>query len=176
MTWLSSSSLDEELSYFVHYRRTNTTNISSIMSWPNVTAKMQFSFAILDGLKPFTNYSIVVIARTPCGSSNMAEVEVVTTKGPPPGALQNVSIAAILPTVVRVKWEKPDGVVTGYKVNTTLQYTVHPPIHTPFNTPIQPPLHTPIHPHTYTYYTHTCMHMHKDIHIHKAGHFERPWP
>ena len=75
----------------------------------------------LQGLAPFTNYSIHVSAQTECGEGNFSEpVLVESTEEDRSGPPARVRGVASLSSSVVVGWDpptSPNGVITGYNVS-----------------------------------------------------------
>lgn len=100
-------------SYNVSYHPTNTVSLSQTQPPLSQTS------ILLDNLSPFTNYSIVVIATTQCGT-NLSEVIIGVTAEAPPSTPLDVAMVAALPTRVRVQWREPNssnGIITHYNVS-----------------------------------------------------------
>ena len=94
----------------------STLNISM---WNVVSAVAGQLNATLEGLKPFTKYSVSVAADTTCGQGNFSEPLVERTgegwSGPP----TDVTVVASLPTSIVISWEapvEPGGNITSYNV------------------------------------------------------------
>ena len=94
----------------------STLNVSM---WNVVSAAAGQLNATLEGLEPFTKYSVRVVADTTCGQGNFSEPLVERTgegwSGPP----TDVTVVASLPTSIVISWEapvEPHGNITSYNV------------------------------------------------------------
>ena len=128
VTSLNSSSLKVAWSsdstphplYTVRYHPTPTADPTQLEAWPEAThPRLSPLVVILEGLLPFTSYSVIVVASGLCGSVSSAVVIGLTLQSislPP----LDFTIAAVLPTRVKVQWDSPDspnGIITEYNVS-----------------------------------------------------------
>lgn len=106
--------------YLVYYNLTSTADLSLVEVWPSTSPDPQSPFSVeLGNLKPFTKYSIIVMATRVCGSNQSAVITGVTGESLPTVPL-NLVVAAALPTRVKVQWSAPacpNGNVTHYNVS-----------------------------------------------------------
>ena len=119
-------------SYVVRYHPTSTADLTQSGTWPTQSGA---SVVRLEGLEPFTNYSVVVIATTVCGVAYSSLVTGVTSEATPTAPL-NVTVLAVLSTKVKVQWSSPaspNGIITHYNVSTCL-YNVTLYMHTYIHT------------------------------------------
>ena len=75
--------------------------------------------ATLQGLKPFTKYSVRVAAVTTCGQGEYSGPRVARTREALPGPPTDVTVVASLPTSIVISWGaplEPRGNITYYNV------------------------------------------------------------
>ena len=106
--------------YSVHYHLAETADPSQLEVWPDVAPQTQSPFVVmLEDLEPFTNYSIIILGTTVCGTEQSTLV-MGTTQEAPPTTPPAVTVVAILPTRIKVQFdapEQPNGVITSYNVS-----------------------------------------------------------
>ncbi len=116
VTWNVSSS--PQPSYTVRYHPTSTADPAQLEAWPEATPSSPLTI-LLENLQPYTNYSVVVVASALCGNVS-SEVVVALTRQALSTPPRDVTIAAVLPTRVRVQWSRPaspNGLITHYNVS-----------------------------------------------------------
>lgn len=123
VTWNNTSTPPNasRQSYTVRYHVTRTADLSQVGAWPSTSPRPQSPLSVvLENLKPFTSYSILVLATNGCGTDQSPVVMGITAESPP-SPPTSLTVVAVLPTRIRVEWNSPTspkGIITHYNVRT----------------------------------------------------------
>ncbi|KAK3094895.1 hypothetical protein FSP39_007610 [Pinctada imbricata] len=111
------------LAYTVDIYKTNVAGTGSSNPSDNILnfVVMDGTTKLIDGLEPYTNYSVFVRAFNSQGSSEQSRVVTVQTDEAVPDVAPIIRLASTTPTSIQIEWDElrlPDrnGVIIGYKV------------------------------------------------------------